>query len=375
MKTTTANEEGATLLVPDAASASTTNASDPFHKLAFYNPLMTFNRTVSSIALGASGVKGNVLDGLCATGARGVRYAKENQSIEKVFFVDANEHAAPLCKANIKQNKVNGELVSNELNAFLCYSGEDRPVFDWIELDPFGSPVPFLDSSLRRIQSQKQGILSVTATDLAKLCGAEAKKCMRHYDAMPLRNHYCHETALRILLGKICRMAAAYDLAPVPLVSFFQGHAVKTICRIEPSAKKADECLAGLGYVHDAGAERDFSKLNKWESNFAGPLWLGETSDKAFLEKMKSINQDRSYSNKQIVDAFIAKLIGETAGFPPWHWDVHEIASKLNTHAPRTEAVFKALTHKGFAVAPSHYKPTSFKTDATLEEIRDCWPK
>ena len=367
MNTVEAIEEGTRLRVPPLTE------SDPFHKLAFYNPRMQFNRTVSSIALGASEAK-TILDGLCATGSRGIRYALEND-VDKVVLVDANEHATPLCKANIKLNKISkrAEFVSSELNAFLCHTGEGRPSFDWIELDPFGSPVPFLDASIRRLASQKGGILSATATDLAKLCGAEPKKCLRHYAALPQRSKYSHETALRILYGTIVRFAAVYDCAPRPLVSFYQGHAIKVIARIEPGAGKADAALEQLGLLYDVEGDKRVEAGSSTNKKAAGPLWLGDLSDKTFVEKMVSVNDARDYAGKEKIDKYLKIIAGEQ-GFPPWHWDVHELARRLGGLAPRNEAVLVALQRAGHRATPCHYSPTGFKTDASLDEIRKCWP-
>jgi len=367
MNTVEASEESARLTVPPRTG------DDPFHQPAFYNPRMQFNRTISSIALGAGTAK-TVLDGLCATGSRGIRYALEND-VDKVTLVDANEHAGTLCRENIKLNKLSkrAEFVSSELNAFLCHTGEGRQEYEWIELDPFGSPVPFLDSSIRRLASQKGGVLSATATDLAKLCGAEPKKCLRHYASLPQRSRYSHETALRILYGAVARFAAVYDCAPQPLVSFYQGHAIKVIARIEPGAGKADKALGQLGLLCDVEGDKRVETGLGAAKKAAGPLWLGDLSDESFVEKMVGVNAARDYAGKEKIGGFL-KTIAKEQCFPPWHWDVHELARRLGGLAPKNEAVLGALRQAGHRAEPCHYSPTGFKTDASLDELRECWP-
>ena len=44
-------------------------------------------------------------------------------------------------------------------------------------VDPFGSPVPFIQSAIRGCR--RKGILAITATDTAPLAGAHAPKCRR----------------------------------------------------------------------------------------------------------------------------------------------------------------------------------------------------
>ena len=54
--------------------------------------------------------------------------------------------------------------------------------------------------------------LMVTATDVAVLCGADSKACMRLYDSKPIHNELCHESGMRVMIGYIARMLANSDL-------------------------------------------------------------------------------------------------------------------------------------------------------------------
>jgi len=60
------------------------------------------------------------------------------------------------------------------------------------------------------------GLLLCTATDMAVLCGNNGEVCWTKYGAYPLRAKYCHEQALRILLGSISAAAARYKRHIVP---------------------------------------------------------------------------------------------------------------------------------------------------------------
>merc|ERR1712113_1005456 len=71
--------------------------------------------------------------------------------------------------------------------------------FDVIDLDPYGTAAPFLDAAVQAVS--EGGLLCVTCTDLAVLCGNQAEVCYSKYGAFPLKGtKYCHEMALRILL-------------------------------------------------------------------------------------------------------------------------------------------------------------------------------
>ena len=58
--------------------------------------------------------------------------------------------------------------------------------FDAVDVDPFGTPSPFVDCALRSIKDG--GLLSVSATDSGVLCGVYPKVALRKYLGLPLRN-------------------------------------------------------------------------------------------------------------------------------------------------------------------------------------------
>ena len=73
--------------------------------------------------------------------------------------------------------------------------------YDAVDLDPYGSPTQLLDSAVQAVA--EGGLLLVTATDMAVLCGNNGEACWGKYGSYPLHRPYCHEMALRILLASI----------------------------------------------------------------------------------------------------------------------------------------------------------------------------
>ena len=86
--------------------------------------------------------------------------------------------------------------------------------FDYIDIDPFGSPNFLLDSSVKRIS--RGGILAVTATDTSALAGSYPDACRRKYWAEPLRSEMMHEAGLRILIRKGQLIGAQFEKALTP---------------------------------------------------------------------------------------------------------------------------------------------------------------
>lgn len=185
----------------------------------FYNPVMKLNRDISVLILqNVVNKKMQIGLPLSGTGVRGVRLLKElNKSkIKEVCFNDVNPKAVKIIKQNLKLNKVRGKVFSKDANLFLLESHG----FDYIDIDPFGSPNFLLDSAVKRLS--RGGILAVTATDAGGLAGSFPKACLRKYWAKSVRNSTMHENGLRILIRKVQLIGAEHDKALIPIFSYFK---------------------------------------------------------------------------------------------------------------------------------------------------------
>lgn len=200
----------------------------PSETEVFFNPVMEISRdiSVSSLQVLGSGIESlRICDALAGVGARGLRYSAEVDGVSKVLINDWGVEAAELIRKNVKLNDLSKVEVRNEEANTLLHNY--RPRFHVIDIDPFGTPIPFLDSSFSAIS--RRGIYLVTATDTGPLCGAYRNACLRKYGANPLRTPYSRELGLRIFIGSVQRRAAAYDLALSPVLShatqhFFRAH-------------------------------------------------------------------------------------------------------------------------------------------------------
>src|SRR3989338_7938256 len=138
----------------------------------FYNPDMSLNRDISILLLKSIKQKKlQIADLMAGTGIRTARFLLE-LSASKIKLLATND-ANPKFKKSIskllKQNKISTKKVvitSEDANKFLLNSAG----FDYIEIDPFGSPNPYLDCAIKRLS--RKGILAVTATDTSALAGS-----------------------------------------------------------------------------------------------------------------------------------------------------------------------------------------------------------
>lgn len=342
-------------------------------KNIFYNPNMKFCRSMSSLAVGAIKDKLEVCDGFCASGIRGIRYAKENPNVDKLLFVDIEPEAIKNAKANARKNKLKHTAMQGNISKLVF-----GIVADFLEIDPFGSPAPYLYDSFRVFNPLKQAYLSVTATDVAVLCGGKTKACLKNYHSIPLNNEFTHETGLRILVKKIAETAAEFNMGIYPLVSFSNRHYLKTILHVKRGADLAHKSMTSLGYIYHCNscgyraADVFPSKCPKCKktTDFTGPIWLGELQDRKFIKKMKTLNSKRDYSDKAEIETMLDLLYDEV-GLPPFYYNIHNLCRKFSIgRIPTMEKLLEKLRKKGYKAARTHYSKLSIKTNASLAVLR-----
>jgi tRNA (guanine26-N2/guanine27-N2)-dimethyltransferase len=186
----------------------------------FYNPAQQFNRDLSVAAIrtwseshttkkqirqAAWDAKTNknatvddrkitVLEALSATGLRAIRYALEIPRISTVYANDMSPSAITAIHRNIAHNNLPEgviEATCSDANAIM-YSRHKSQV-DVVDLDPYGTATPFIDSAIQAISSD--GLLCVTCTDMAVSAGiGYPEKCFANYGGMPIKQEYTHET-------------------------------------------------------------------------------------------------------------------------------------------------------------------------------------
>ena len=117
----------------------------------------------------------HTIDALCATGSRINRWLTGAQRKGRKITVtgaDLDEEALEYAQ----QNCPGVEFRNEDSRQVLLSSG-----WQWVGIDPFGSPVPFLDSAMQ--SSARRAVMEITATDTAALTGSSARACLRRYGA------------------------------------------------------------------------------------------------------------------------------------------------------------------------------------------------
>lgn len=340
----------------------------------FYNPLMKLNRDLSVLLLNCIENKNmQIGDPMAGTGVRAARFLTELDK-DKMKFIrinDYSEKAVEIINENIELNKknINCEdiiIKKQDANIFLLESSG----FDYIDVDPFGTPNPFLESAIVRIS--RNGILAVTATDTAALCGTYPKTCRRNYFSEPLRNEHMHEIGLRILIRKVQLIGTQYEKALTPILAYNKDHYFRIFFRCEKQKTKADEIIKKHEFFHFCNKCLNYF-ISKQNSNVccnkdtlvSGPIYTAKINDSELIEKMIEKCDDEKVKN-------FLKLINDEAkiggvGFI----DIHQFSRKYSLGIPRTEILLLKLKQKGFLSSRSQFNQYGIKTNASVKEFEN----
>ena len=191
-----------------------------------------------------------ILEGLAASGLRSMRFAKEIPGVNKIICNDFDETAVEVIKKNIKRNKVEHLVEASHGDASMIMyqnkSFKDR--FDVVDLDPYGTAAPFFDAAVQSVRDG--GLLCVTCTDAAVLCGNTPEKCFALYGSASVRGSFCHEMGLRIILRSLESHAARHSRYIVPLASLSVDFYFRIFVKVYSGAYKAKFASTNSGMVY-----------------------------------------------------------------------------------------------------------------------------
>ena len=174
----------------------------------------------------------SILDALSATGLRALRYAKEIPFATSITSNDMSAKAVESIKLNVKHNKLEDTIKPNTGNAIAyMYSYCDKKGYDVIDLDPYGTAAPFIDSAIQAINDD--GMLCVTCTDSAIFAShGYLEKTYSQYGGLPFKGESCHEGGLRLILHAIATSAGRYGMAIEPLLSLSIDYYIRVFVRV-----------------------------------------------------------------------------------------------------------------------------------------------
>lgn len=383
-----------------------------------------------------------ILDALSATGLRAVRYAHEIPFTTSVTANDLLPEATAAIGMNAKHNGLEDKITAVTGNALthmysLAYEPTDpksrsKPTkkYDVIDLDPYGTAVPFLDAAVQALSDG--GLLCVTCTDAAVFASnGYPEKAYSSYGGLPIKGPHSHEGGLRLILHAIATSAARYGLSMEPLLSLSIDFYARVFVRIRKSAANVKflagttmvvyNCDSGCGAYHPQLMARNKVAPNKngkgtfykyvfataptspeeceqcgTKPHLAGPMYAGPLHSKSFVERilnsLASVSKE-TYETTGRIEGMLTTALEETippleveGDLPPPPRDPSKhdpaaidhfpfffipsaLAKVLHCQTPHENALRGALRSLGYRVTRSHTKGGSIKTDAPWDVI------
>eukprot|EP01125_Pyxidicula_operculata_P003019 TRINITY_DN1311_c0_g1_i1.p1 TRINITY_DN1311_c0_g1~~TRINITY_DN1311_c0_g1_i1.p1 ORF type:complete len:527 (-),score=126.94 TRINITY_DN1311_c0_g1_i1:1305-2885(-) len=390
-------------------------------KEVFYNPVQQFNRDLSILMIKLfieqrkeevkkEGI--NILEALSATGLRSIRYFKEIEGINTILVNDIEPAAVETIRKNIEFNKIDtSKCIPNQGDATMVMYNASRDKtlkFDVVDLDPYGTASPFLDAAVQAVDNG--GLLCVTCTDLAVLCGSHNETCFAKYNAIPVKGRHCHEFALRIVLANIQSHAIRYKRYIQPVVSIYVDFYVRIFVRVFDSAQQTKNAFSRVGMAFQCGGcnsfwtkpygvvEKDAKGNSKYKMTIGppvgekcpyctssikmgGPLWLDSIHDvnvvKKALSHLSAPETKELYkTHKRIFGLF--SVCGEELPDVPLFYLHSALFSTLKLESAPLDVFRSSIISAGYRVSGSHCDAVAIKTDApndVLWDILRCWHK
>lgn len=285
--------------------------ADRSHRGPFHNPAMEGCRTRSVLLMDYildtpwfKNSEIHVLDALCATGSRINRWLTELPPDKvkrlKISGADLDDEALEWAQLNCP----GVDFHNMDSRQLLLSSG-----WQWVDIDPFGSPLPFLDAAMQ--SSARKAVMEITATDSAALTGSSASACLRRYEARIRTDEIAHDSALRLLMATVARTASRHDRMIHPLLSSWDSHHIRVSVKVIRSIEGANEVEGNLGWrvakptaeeltasveagLHSNGSTpgQPFCLLPlshpvaRTDKRISGPLWVGPLFDSEVLAAM-----------------------------------------------------------------------------------------
>jgi tRNA (guanine26-N2/guanine27-N2)-dimethyltransferase len=343
---------------------------------AFYNPRNKFVRDLGVLAAAVykqdhGSLK--VLDTLAGCGVRSLRYYLESNA-DYLWVNDGNYQLNSTIQQNLSLAIAPEYFQITHQDAhrvfFHCY--QERDYYDLVDVDCFGSAVPYLNTMLWA--TKIGGLMYLTCTDGRTLTGHPPEKTVQAYNAIARSHPAIQEQALRLLIGATQQQAATKGLGIEPIFSLFTGQTYRVMLRLVSKPQLTANNYGFLTYCHHCGNYQTFSwrKLNKVGCTcqepaitVSGAMWLGKLHDEQQLKRFQTLAQEWNWQK-------IVKLLNLMQGeinFPPYFYTLGEIGNRGKLDLPKRSHLILALQDQGYQAAATHISPAGIKTNAQMEDI------
>jgi len=411
------NSDGWTVVKEGSAEVLFPSLND-----VFYNPVQEFNRDLTTAVIqnfiheraDCSSPEQNktegitILEALAASGLRSIRFAKEISGIKSIVANDWSRQAVDSIERNVKHNNV-GDIIQphNGDASLLMYKHKPtKDRFDVIDLDPYGSPTPFLDAAVQAVS--EGGLLCVTATDMAVLCGNSPETCYTKYGAISLKTKSCHEFAVRILLQCLEAHANRYGRYIEPMLSLSIDFYVRVFVRVYSGQATCKKSTSKLGHVYQCSgcesyAVQPLGKLGQHRlgeghvkysiptgppvgkycefcsnpHHIGGPIWIDKMHNTQFVTDLLHSLTEEKFATFARMTGMISMVLEELEDVP-LYYELARLCNIVKLSQGKITSYLSAILNAGYRVSLTHANKHGIKTDAPasfLWSMMRAWAK
>jgi tRNA (guanine26-N2/guanine27-N2)-dimethyltransferase len=352
----------------------------------FFNPHQKINRDISVLLLRVfSKINKNISIRICepfgGVGVRTCRYVVEVPT-KSVHFNDVDSDAVKVAHKNFStlsskdQNKI---IIHNkEFTDFLNSLYQDNPIMDFVDIDPYGSPIPFVSKSLKFVTIH--GLLAFTATDLASLSGLYPRALYAKYGIgiFETRIGNVHELAARNLVTGIQRIGLTQNQSLLPVFTLYYRHFIRTFMIRE---RGVDRVLDSTGFLHKCQKcntifhtslkSKKIQCISCKSFNFwsIGPLYLGKLHNEMYLSYLNKESHLTEMVGAKKIKSIISLISEENILDIPWSFDVQNIAKEISKPIPPMNLIIDCLNERGYECYKTHFSGSCLKTNANFYDL------
>ncbi|MGD9381440.1 MAG: RsmD family RNA methyltransferase [Candidatus Thorarchaeota archaeon] len=357
----------------------------------FMNPRMRLNRDFSVLFLAAY-LEGNPIELMCeplaGCGVRTLRYLKECHGEFSALMFDANPNAVETINKNIENLGLSERARAKHGDAKVLLLTESRGKrFDYVDVDPFGTPVPYLNAAIQSM-SPKGGLLAITATDMAALYGVYPRVALRKYGGLSTRTPFSHELAVRLVIGHTFSVAGANDYSITPLAVLSTDHYVRIWLTVKAARDEANRQVDDMGLVRycpdcmhveviPLRSRREYGMITHQKEgctgrlSTAGPLWIGRLYDTSILGAAERIIPGMEDVFEKRVKRMLKMMVGESALDTHPFIDIHALCDLHNLVPPKLTEIISAIRESGHLAERTHFRPTALRTNAEVGKVTE----
>lgn len=345
----------------------------------FYNPLMKSNRDIMIALLRAISQKttkelryGETMTGV---GVRCIRAILETNAKLVCEINDISKEAMKMAEKNLNINGIRSGVKTfcTDARVFSLMHTASKDRFDYLDLDPFGSPAEFTESALLSIKHG--GYIGITATDTATLFGNNSIKTFLKYGIIVDKVQFNKELGVRALIASIALAAIKQEIGITPELAYSEKHYIRVYAKVLRGKKYAKESMLNLGFILYNTRENSWKTIkvedvikNKWEKDekhkIIGPIWVSKYIDSELVKKMYSNSFELSQESVEM----ILKIMNENSEIVGYY-DTDLISKSLSVSSRKMQKLVDKIKERGYVATRTLYNPKGIKTNMPYSEF------